>query len=183
MSVFALINIHEIGHLVFGRLLGATDARYYLYYEHEGGRAIGYYTYDSSNLSRLAQSAVTTGGLVFTQLTAVGILILRGARLRHWFSRRLATVAAAVFVMDFPWQVAQAIRADVENQTAVRGVDLADFAFLVSSEVGISITLIKATLLLLLLLYLPLLVRLTQLGQSSSSIRQTEPALEELEIP
>jgi hypothetical protein len=171
MSVFALINIHEIGHVVFGRLLGATDARYYLYYEHEGGRAIGYYTYDSSNLSRMAQSVVTTGGLVFTQLTAVWILILRGAWLRHWFSRRLATVAAAVFTLDFPWQVAQAIRADVMNQTAVRGVDLADFTFLVSSEVGINVTLIQGALLLLLLLYVPLLLKLYRLGQTSATVQ------------
>jgi hypothetical protein len=50
-------------------------------------------------------------------------------------------------------------------------VDLADFTFLVSSEVGINVTLIQGALLLLLLLYVPLLLKLYRLGQTSATVQ------------
>jgi hypothetical protein len=165
LSVFALVNIHEIGHVVIARLMGASDAAYYLYTRgDDGSTIIGYTFYGSGSLLPQALVVIKVGGLMFTQATAILLLTVRGVWLTDWFKRRLTAVAAIVFIFDFPWQVWQGVGADVQNQAGIRGVDLADFIYLINSEFDVNIALLKAGLLISLLLYLPLIVWLYRLG-------------------
>jgi len=160
MSFFACINIHEIGHVVAARLLGASDATYALYTRTDDGFAIGYYVYDSSQISPLAQAVVTVTGLLFSQATAVILLAFRGVWIRDWFKRELTAVAAFVFFVDAPWQVWQGVVTNIHRQGGETGKDLVNFIYLINRELDINIILLKAGWLLLLALHTLLLFRL-----------------------
>ncbi len=169
LSFFACINIHEIGHVVAARLLGASDATYALYTRTDVGFAIGYYVYDPSQISPLAAAVVTVAGLLFSQATAVILLAFRGVWVRSWFKREVTAVAALVFFLDAPWQVWQGVVTNIHRHGGETGKDLVNFIYLINRELDINITLLKAGWLLLLALHTLLLFRLYRIGDDKTT--------------
>ena len=77
--LFVMVNVHEVGHTVFARLLGDDSAHYVLYQAQGRSACMGCNLYDSSRLGDVANVLVNLGGVVFTQLLCwIAILLLAG---------------------------------------------------------------------------------------------------------
>ena len=155
-SVFIMINVHEIGHTVFARLLGDGSASYALYRLHPDGsiRCIGCNAYNPHWLSFFGNVIVPLGGVIFSQGLALALL---------WYKRkvkggapcgRFCAVLTVVCVSDAAFQVAQGLAANIGQQTGLTGVDIADFIWLVASHTHLGPVLLKAALAAALLVYL-----------------------------
>ncbi len=66
--LIVMVNVHEVGHTVFARLLGDDSAHYVLYEAQGRSTCLGCNLYDSSRLGDVANVLVNFGGVVFTQL-------------------------------------------------------------------------------------------------------------------
>jgi hypothetical protein len=126
-----MIIVHEIGHTVVARLLGDGRATFTLYSSH----CIGCNLYDSQRLSPLANVAVSLGGVLFTALVTVAALVALGWPGRpSWLPRWLLTEVAVVFyLLDFAFQIVQAVRIPVPAREPVGwGLGYTDFNAAVS---------------------------------------------------
>jgi hypothetical protein len=153
LSLFIMINIHEIGHTVFARLFGDTDAVYYLYRVSPNGdiACIGCNVYDETTLSLLGNIFVTLGGVIFSQGVAVALLVAK-----HKVGRigRFCNILVIVTLFDALFQVAQGIIANTAQQAGLTRVDFADFIWLVANQTGLAHFVIKGIILACLLVYL-----------------------------
>ncbi len=71
-GVFIMVNVHEIGHTAFARLLGDPQATYLLYGSMpDGGSCFGCNFYDPDKLSPPGNLVVSAAGVIFTQISAL----------------------------------------------------------------------------------------------------------------
>jgi len=156
VSLFVMINVHEIGHTLFARLFGDTGAFYALYKLHPDGSVacIGCNVYDETKLSFIGNVVVTLGGVIFSQGLAVVLLWYKGKTKMGETSRRFCGVLTTVCVFDAVFQVAQSITANTVHQSAFTRVDIADFVWLVANQAHVSHVVVKGIVLVVLLVYL-----------------------------
>ncbi|HDH25375.1 MAG TPA: hypothetical protein ENH00_04150 [Actinobacteria bacterium] len=148
LGVAVMVNVHEIGHTLAAWVLGDTTASYRLFESYPGGGyCIGCNSYDPSALTPSGVALVSLAGVAATQVIAVSVIIGRGVS-KSAASRRSMSIVAGVFFFDLVWQVLQGLVADVNTQTALSRVDLADFVFIVSRETtlepGVAVALVVA---------------------------------------
>jgi hypothetical protein len=154
--LFALIIIHELGHTTAARLLGDPGAVFYLADRGEQRSCIGCTYYDVSKLSWGANLIVSLAGLSAGQLVALTALFLlpvchAGNRWLHLFFNMTA-LSFALF--DVPWQVFQALAANLSHSKWPTGADLVDFMLLLQMRFDVGQLLLKGFLLLIAVLYL-----------------------------
>jgi len=145
VSVFLMINLHELGHTALSWLLGDNSAYYRLVeFGPHGFRCIGCNHYDALGLSYWSRVLVPLGGLLATQLVFwVSLyLIARHSRLRGAY----AWVWLGVFLLDAAVQVVHALPVNITAIQAETGVDLADVGWLICSRFGVSATVFKLLL-------------------------------------
>ena len=161
-SVFVMINVHELGHTVFARLFGDTDAFYALYKLHPDGSVacIGCNVYDETKISPFGNSVVALGGLIFSQGLALALLWYKSKTKKNGLIGRFIGVLIAVCVFDAVFQVAQGIIVNTAQQTAFTRVDMADFIWLVTRHVEVSPVAVKGLVLMALLVYLLWFIRI-----------------------
>jgi hypothetical protein len=120
--LFLMVNVHEIGHTVFARMLGDDSAHYVLYQQQGTSTCMGCNLYDSSQLGNVANVFVNLGGVISTQLlcwTAV-LLLARGKRnIPRWM---LLSAIAFTWALDLILQFVQGLQANVP-QDLPRGPD------------------------------------------------------------
>jgi len=156
VSLFVMINVHEIGHTVFARLFGDSSAFYALYRLRPDGSVacIGCNVYDETKISFFGNVVVTLGGVVFSQGLAVVSLWYKRKAKKSEKGRRFCSVLTAVCVFDAVLQVAQGITANTVQQSAFTRVDIADFVWLVANQAQVSHVVVKGIVLAILLVYL-----------------------------
>lgn len=154
--------IHETGHTLTARLFGDRNSTFYLVKIDEQGTCLGCNISDHTKLSHLGNLAVSISGLLFTQVSAVLLLLLARKTPGNTFQRRLLLVAGFIFVMDVPAQVLQGLLYDITSHTFPTGVDLMDFMLLVSQKTGSSQVFLKLVLALLAGVYLYAIYRLSK---------------------
>jgi len=142
-AVVVMVNVHELGHTLTARLLGDATASYRLFEREPDGFCIGCNTYDASGLTPAGEILVLLGGLVATQLAAVGMLWGR-RRVTSIRARRVLLVVAVVFSLDVLVQLVQALVAS--HETTLTGVDLADVMLIATRETGLDRGLLVALL-------------------------------------
>lgn len=154
--LLALIIIHELGHTTVARLLGDPGAVFYLTDEGEQSRCIGCTYYDESKLSWGANLIVSLAGLLAGQLVAVTALFLLPLRRagNRWLHLFLSMTALTFALFDVPWQVLQALSADLGRSQWPTSADLVDFMLLLRIRFDLSPLLLKGFLLLMAGLYL-----------------------------
>lgn len=112
--LFAMVNVHEVGHTVFARLLGDDSAHYVLYQVQGRSTCLGCNFYDSSRLGDLANVLVNLGGVIFTQLLCwIAILLLAGhgrAVIKPWM---LLTAIVITWAGDVILQLVLGLQADI----------------------------------------------------------------------
>jgi len=155
VSLFVMINIHEIGHTVFARLFGDKHAFYALYRLHADGSlaCIGCNVYNEANLSFLGNIFVTLGGIIFSQALAITALWYREKTKTTQMLGRFARVLAFVCLFDVVFQVAQGMAANTAQQVALTRVDIADFVWLVTNRTQVAPGLVKGMVSAILLGY------------------------------
>ncbi len=152
VSLFIMINVHEIGHTVFARLFGDNHAFYALYRLRADGSlaCVGCNVYDEAKLSFLGNVFVTLGGVTFSQLMAITLLWYGEKAKTNQTARRFFRVVATVCLFDVFFQVAQGIVANIAHQVAFTRVDIADFIWLVANRVQASPVVVKGIVLAIL---------------------------------
>jgi len=153
LSVFLMINLHELGHTAMSWVLGGHSAYYRLVeFGPHGLRCIGCNHYDVTGLGYWSRVLVPLGGVLATQLVFwVSLYLLaRYRRLR----RAYAWVWLGMFLLDAAVQTLQALLANIAAIRAETGVDLADVGWLICSRYGISVLVFKPALLFLTVIYL-----------------------------
>jgi hypothetical protein len=121
--LFVMVNVHEVGHTVFARLLGDDSAHYVLYQAQGNSACLGCNLYDSSRLGDGANVFVNLGGVAFTQLlcwTAI-FLLASGQRtvVKPWM---LLSAIAITWFGDVILQLVQGLEASIP-QDLPRGPD------------------------------------------------------------
>jgi hypothetical protein len=147
LGMLVMVNVHEIGHTVFARLLGDPQATYILSGSMpDGGTCFGCNFYDSNKLSSTGNLAVSAAGVLFTQVFAAVFLLL--SRRKGWSAplRNCIHILFFVFLFDLPFQVIQGLPADISAQTRLTWVDLRDFLYLLRWLSGLSPLALKAGL-------------------------------------
>jgi hypothetical protein len=182
LVLFALGNWHEIGHTLLARLLGDPESTYYFYRVYpEGGFCLGCNVYDEDKLSPLGHILVAAGGVLFTQLVAVTLLVLIRPRVMRPFLRRLTNITIILFALDLPFQVIQGLIRNPARHTTLSGVelsgvDMVDFMNVMAGQTGISVFAVKAASVVVTAMYL---IWLVQAYRSRPSLAQ---ALEGISI-
>src|SRR2546426_7898883 len=112
--LFLMVNVHEVGHTVFARLLGDDSAHYVLYQAQGRNTCLGCNLYDSSRLGDVANVLVNFGGVVFTQLLSwIALVLLAGgerALIKRWM---LLSVIAITWCGDAILQLVQGVVANI----------------------------------------------------------------------
>jgi len=154
--LFVLIIVHELGHTTAARLLGDPGAVFYLADKTEESRCIGCTYYDVSKLSWGANLTVSLAGLLAGQLVAVtALLLLQVHYMSNRWLRLFFSMTALTFAFsDIPWQVLQALTANLGRNQWPTGADLVDFLLLLQMRFDLSPLLLKGFLLLIAGLYL-----------------------------
>lgn len=145
LSVFLMINLHELGHTAMSWVLGGHSAYYRLVeFGPDGLRCIGCNHYDVTGLGYWSRVLVPLGGVLATQLIFwVSLYLLaRYRRLRGAY----AWVWLGVFLLDAAVQVVQALPANIAAIHAETGVDMADVGWLICSRYGVSAAVFKLLL-------------------------------------
>ena len=179
--LFLMVNLHEVGHTVFARLLGDDSAHYVLYQVQGQSTCMGCNLYDSSRLGDIANVLVNFGGVIFTQLlcwTAI-LLLAGGARvgLKRWM---LLSVVGITWSGDLILQLVQGLQANVP-QTLPRGpestyTDYQAVMWFVRDQSGAAVSDLKAVLFLATVGYSALLLVATRWAlDRRRGVRRTEP--------
>jgi hypothetical protein len=176
--LFTLIIVHELGHTTTARLLGDPGAVFYLADETEESRCIGCTYYDVSKLSWRANLIVSLAGLFAGQLVAVTALFLLQVHYmgNRWLRLFLSMTALSFAFSDVPWQVLQALTADLGRSQWPTGADLVDFLLLLQMRFDLNPLLLKGFLLLAAGLYLAGFVWLYRRNQVAQTL--WKPAIE-----
>ncbi len=155
VSLFVMINVHEIGHTVFARLFGDNHAFYAFYKLRPDGSlsCIGCNVYDETKLSFLGNLFVTLGGVIFSQTAAIALLRYGETAKISQRSKRFLKVLATVCLLDVFFQVVQGTMANTGQQVAFTRVDIADFIWLVANRVQIGSVVVKGIVLAMLAAY------------------------------
>jgi hypothetical protein len=158
IALFIFVNLHEIGHTLFARLLGDPQSVYYLVQIEGDHQCFGCNIYDTAKLTWGANLAVAVAGVLFSQ--AAALALIAGWRRAHpaWL-RQALLIGVVVFLFDFPLQVLQAFRPDVAYQTGYTNVDFADFTWLLQAHLGIPLVGSRVILAALCALYLGVVIR------------------------
>lgn len=163
------LNIHEIGHTVVAQLAGDHHARYFLYHHDPGkGTCIGCNIYDETSLSYFGNIAVTIGGVTVTQLIVLALVTWGSRQTFRTLRRRIALLIAAIFAIDAPLQVLQALLANIAVQRSLTRVDLADTLYLIMQRIPASATTLKVVPIFALAGYVALLALLYMRGNRVS---------------
>ncbi len=154
-----MLNVHELGHTVFAQLFGDASAVYHLY-QHQpgGGYCLGCNVYDPNALSLTGNLAVTVGGLIFTQMLALGLIFVRSGD-RYCFSGPLIHILIGVCLLDMVFQTFGGLARNVMHQPSLSGIDMADFIYLAVNQGGMGQGTVKLAILSLSLIYLVWVVR------------------------
>jgi hypothetical protein len=151
--LFVMVNIHEVGHTVFARILGDDSAHYVLYQAQGQSACMGCNLYDSSRLGDIANVLVNFGGVVFTQLLCwIAILLLAGgerAGLKRWM---LLSAIGITWSGDLILQLVQGLQANVP-ETLPRGpeityTDYQAVMWFIRHQTGAAVSDLKAVLIL-----------------------------------
>ncbi len=138
MAAPAQLAVHALGQTAIARVMGDGDATLRAHAGRTGGptwtRAAGY---DPEKLSAAGQALVPLGGLVCTQVAALGLLAA-GARRSRKTQAYLGAVGG-VFLLDVPAQVARAVVAGAGGFPRPSGIDLADLLAVVHGWTGASV--------------------------------------------
>ena len=114
--LFLMVNVHEIGHTVFARLLGDDSAHYVLYQQQGSSTCMGCNLYDSSRLGNVGNVLVNLGGVIFTQLlgwTAVLLLAIGRPAIPRWM---LLTAIVITWSGDVILQLVQGLLTTVPQE-------------------------------------------------------------------
>ena len=114
--LFVIVNVHELGHTVFARLLGDGSAHYVLYQEQGGSTCMGCNLYDSSRLGNVANVLVNLGGVISTQLLGWSAIFLLGRgrpSIPRWM---LLTAIVMTWSGDVILQLVQGLVANVPQE-------------------------------------------------------------------
>jgi hypothetical protein len=158
----AFAVVHELGHTVLARLFGDPGSTFYLVQIDPGGRGycLGCNITDHTKISPFGNLAVSLGGILFTQVTALIALGMIRFTLPHTLGYRLFSIIALGFAfLDVPVQVAQGLLYNIERNTWPTGVDLMDAMFQISSATGAPPVMLKTILAILAGVYLYLFWR------------------------
>ncbi|RMG87142.1 MAG: hypothetical protein D6712_06160 [Chloroflexi bacterium] len=172
IAVFIMLNVHEIGHTVFAKILGDENAYYMLIrWQPDGNLAcIGCNHYDADELSYWGNFLTVWGGVIFTQLLAVGLLLYKRWRRELW-GWHFFRVLVVVCVFDVFVQVFQGIIANVGQQTMLTNVDVADAIWLLTNNFHISPVFIKIMMLVVIGVYGWGIMRLYKLAIASKILQ------------
>jgi hypothetical protein len=163
--LFVMVNVHEVGHTVFARILGDDSAHYVLYQAQGQSTCMGCNLYDSSRLGDIANVLVNFGGVAFTQLlcwTAV-LLLASGAGLKRWM---LLSAVAITWSGDVVLQLVQGLQANVP-QVLPRGpqmtyTDYQAVIWFIRDQTGAAVSDLKAALIVATVGYSALLLVATR---------------------
>ena len=117
LFLFVMVNVHELGHTVFARLLGDDSAHYVLYQPGGSGACMGCNLYDSSRIGDLGNVLVNLGGVIFTQLLCCAAILLLASQtvLKQWM---LLTVIGITWLGDAILQLVQGLQVNIPEQLA-----------------------------------------------------------------
>jgi hypothetical protein len=176
--LFTLIIIHELGHTAAARLLGDPNAVFYLVHRDEQSSCIGCTFYDISKLSWGANLIVSLAGLLAGQLVAVIALVLLPLRRagNPWLRPFLSITALSFALSDVPWQVLQALSANLGRSRWPTSADLVDFLLLLKMRFDLNPLLLKGFLFLSAGFYLAGFVWLYRRNRAAQSL--WKPSLE-----
>jgi hypothetical protein len=179
LFLFVMVNVHEVGHTVFARLLGDGSAHYVLYQDQGQSSCIGCNFYDSSRLGDAANVLVNFGGVIFTQLICwAAILLLAGgerAVLRRWM---LLTAIVITWSGDLVLQLVQGLQATIP-QLLPRGpertyTDYQAVVWFMRDLTGVAASDLKVGLLLATIAYSGLLLLATRWASKRGVRRSPE---------
>jgi hypothetical protein len=178
--LFVMVNVHEIGHTVFARLLGDDSAHYVLYQAQGRSTCMGCNLYDSSRLGDAANVVVNLGGVIFTQLLCwSAILLLAGGErtvVKRWM---LLSAIGITWSGDLILQLVQGLLANVP-QDLPRGpestyTDYQAILWFIRDQTGAAVSGLKAVLLLATIGYSALLLFATRRAlKRGRAARRTE---------
>ncbi len=179
--LFVMVNVHEVGHTVFARLLGDDSAHYVLYQAQGSSACMGCNLYDSSRLGDVANVLVNFGGVIFTQfLCWIAILLLAGHErglLKRWV---LLTAIGITWVGDLILQLAQGLAATVPQELPrgreITYTDYQAIVWFVRDQTGVVASDLKAVLLLATIGYSTVLLLATRWALNRGrGVRSTKP--------
>lgn len=164
LAILLVILIHEIGHVAVARLFGDNQASYFLYKRYpSGGFCIGCFNFGI--LSDTGSLFVKIGGVIFTQLFFIALVLARKKRSLNFVPRLPMTILAVLFFLDLPFQILQGFRPSPDAPKL--GIDIADFSQLVSLQTNLSALSIKIVLVIAFVIYLLLMKRLNRIQRQS----------------
>jgi len=179
--LFVMVNVHEIGHTIFARLLGDDSAHYVLYQAQGQSACMGCNLYDSSRLGDIANVLVNLGGVVFTQLLCwFAILLLASgerAGLKRWM---LLSAIGITWSGDLILQLVQGLQAKVP-ETLPRGpesayTDYQAVIWFIRDQTGADVSDLKAVLVMATVGYTALLLVATRWAlHRGRGVGRTEP--------
>jgi hypothetical protein len=146
VAFFLMVNLHEIGHTLTAWVSGDHSAYYRLYQAYPHGYCIGCNFYDAHRLSFAGSLVVSLGGLIATQIVGLAILLLRPACKLGFMTYGANILILVMLLGDGAVQVLQGETANISSQRGLTQVDLADVIYLLHSGAGLSITLLKVAL-------------------------------------
>lgn len=153
--LISFVVIHELGHTLLARLLGDPNSVFYLVRIEKHSACLGCNIYDQTRLSWGANLTVSLGGLLATQIAAIGALFaLRFDFGLRTFRRLLVWIGLGFAFLDVPVQVVQGMLYNLNQQSFPTNVDLVDFMLLLQEKTGASQSLMKGLLVMAALLYL-----------------------------
>ena len=143
LAILVVILVHEYGHVAVARLFGDAQASYSLYRRYpSGGFCIGCYSFGV--LSDTGSTFVKLGGVIFTQLFFIAIVVALKTKIVSFTARLPMTILAVLFFLDLPFQILQGFR--TARDAPKSGIDMADFSHLLSLQTNITPFTIKIVL-------------------------------------
>ncbi len=179
--LLVMVNVHEVGHTAFARILGDDSAHYVLYQAQGQSACMGCNLYDSSRLGDVANVLVNFGGVVFTQLLCwTAILLLargEGAWRKRWM---LLSAIGITWSGDLILQLVQGLQANVPEtlprRPEITYTDYVAVMWFIRDQTGAAVSELKAVLLLSTVGYSALLLVATRWAlDRGRGVGRTEP--------